>query len=55
LIDKSLEDEPGADDRFKRGLANALRMPPKPHKPKEAAQKGDLSQNQAKDGKSGGR
>ena len=29
------DDEPGADERFQRGIANALKMPPKPHKPKE--------------------
>ncbi|MDP3660790.1 hypothetical protein [Phenylobacterium sp.] len=35
MTDKPPEDEPGADERFKRGIANALRTPPKPHKPKE--------------------
>ena len=25
------KDEPGADERFERGLKNALAMPPKPH------------------------
>lgn len=27
------KDEPGAQERFDRGVANALKMPPKPHKP----------------------
>jgi hypothetical protein len=30
---KELKDEPGADERFARGLKNALATPPKPHKP----------------------
>lgn len=34
-----VEDEPGAEDRFQRGIANALRMPPKPHKPEKAKPK----------------
>jgi hypothetical protein len=29
---KAVEDEPGVDERFQRGIANALRTPPKPHK-----------------------
>ena len=33
---KEVQDEPGAEERFERGIANALRMPPKPHKPKPA-------------------
>jgi hypothetical protein len=32
---KAVEDEPGADERFERGVANALKMPPKPHKAPE--------------------
>lgn len=28
------KDEPGAQERFERGLKNALATPPKPHKPK---------------------
>ena len=32
MTDKPPEDEPGAEDRFQRGIANALKMPPKPHK-----------------------
>jgi len=31
MTDKPPKDEPGADERFKRGIANALKMPPKPH------------------------
>jgi len=27
------------EDRFKRGIANALKMPPKPHKPPEKPKK----------------
>lgn len=26
------EDDPGAEERFERGVRNALSMPPKPHK-----------------------
>lgn len=26
-----VQDEPGAEQRFAKGIANALRMPPKPH------------------------
>jgi len=33
MTDKPPEDEPGAQERFDRGVANALRMPPKPHVP----------------------
>lgn len=33
---KPIEDEPGAQERFEHGLGNALRMPPRPHKPKQA-------------------
>jgi hypothetical protein len=38
---KEIKDEPGAEDRFKRGIANALNTPPKPFtpKPKKAAAK----------------
>ncbi len=25
-----IEDEPGAEERFRQGVANALRMPPQP-------------------------
>jgi hypothetical protein len=31
---KEIQDEPGADERFERGLKNALAMAPKPHNPK---------------------
>jgi hypothetical protein len=34
---KDPKDEPGAEERFERGIAKALRMPPKPHKPKGGA------------------
>jgi hypothetical protein len=27
---KEVQDEPGADERFAHGVANALRMPPQP-------------------------
>lgn len=33
------EDEPGAQERFERGVANALKMPPKPH-PKPSPEPG---------------
>ncbi|WP_293455253.1 hypothetical protein [Phenylobacterium sp.] len=33
MTDKPPKDEPGAQERFERGVANALKMPPKPHKP----------------------
>lgn len=33
-------EEPGADERFKRGIANALKMPARPHGPKAKPQKG---------------
>jgi hypothetical protein len=29
-----IEDEPGAEGRFRRGIENALKTPPSPHKPK---------------------
>jgi hypothetical protein len=29
-----VEDEPGAEERFERGIKNALAMAPKPHKEK---------------------
>jgi hypothetical protein len=33
MTDKPLPpDEPGAQERFERGIANALKMAPKPHK-----------------------
>jgi hypothetical protein len=32
MTDKPPKDEPGAQERFDRGVANALKMPPKPHK-----------------------
>lgn len=35
MTEESPKDEPGADERFKRGIANALKMPPKPHKQPE--------------------
>jgi hypothetical protein len=34
---KPPKDEPGAQERFDRGIANPLKMPPKPH---GAAKKG---------------
>jgi len=37
MTDKPPTDEPGAQERFDRGISNALRMPPKPH---AAAKKG---------------
>jgi hypothetical protein len=33
MTDKPPEDEPGAEERFQRGIANALKTLPKPHKP----------------------
>jgi hypothetical protein len=39
MADKPPKDEPGAQERFERGIANALKMPPKPHKPKEGRDK----------------
>ena len=29
---QQIEDEPGAEERFKRGIERALKTPPKPHK-----------------------
>jgi hypothetical protein len=29
---KDIKDEPGAEERFKRGIERALNTPPKPHK-----------------------
>ena len=37
--DKPPKDEPGAQERFDRGIANALRMPPKPHEKSPSAVK----------------
>lgn len=28
---KKIEEDPGADERFDNAVANALKMPPKPH------------------------
>jgi len=39
MTDKPPTDEPGAEERFDRGVANALKMPPKPHKPVKAPKK----------------
>jgi hypothetical protein len=37
MTDKPLpKDEPGAQERFDRGIKNALATPHKPHKPKAA-------------------
>lgn len=33
MTDNPPKDEPGAQERFERGIANALRMPPKSHAP----------------------
>ena len=30
---REIEDEPGAEDRFKRGITKALNTPPKPFTP----------------------
>ena len=32
---KKVKDEPGAEERFERGIANALKTPPAPHKAPE--------------------
>jgi hypothetical protein len=32
------EDEPGAEERFERGIRNALATPPKPHKAKDGSE-----------------
>jgi hypothetical protein len=37
MTEKPPEDEPGAQERFDKGVANALRMPPKPHAAKSKA------------------
>jgi len=39
MTDKPPTDEPGAQERFDRGVANALRMPPKPHAPLKKGRK----------------
>jgi len=44
---KPPEDEPGADERFDRGIANALKMPPKLHKPPVAKVPGKRSAKKA--------
>lgn len=33
------DDEPGAEERFRRGIERALATPPKPHKPPQGAAK----------------
>lgn len=49
--DKKIEEEPGAQERFDQAVANALRMPPKPHlkkdgsKPKPAPTERDNEHN----------
>jgi len=35
MADKPPEEEPGADERFQRGIANALKMPPPKKKGRE--------------------
>lgn len=35
-----IEDEPGAEDRFMRGIEKALETPPKPYTPKPKPKKG---------------
>jgi len=35
-----IEDEPGAEDRFLRGVRKALTTPPKPHKDEPKRSKG---------------
>jgi hypothetical protein len=42
MTEKPPEDEPGAQERFDRGIANALKTPPKPHKPKDASPRREL-------------
>jgi hypothetical protein len=37
--DHKIQDEPGAEDRFMRGIGKALSTPPKPFTPKKAAKK----------------
>jgi len=40
MADKPLpKDEPGAEERFERGIKNALAMKPKPHAPSKPPRK----------------
>lgn len=39
-----VEDEPGAEDRFLRGIGKALSTPPKPFTPKKASGKAKKKQ-----------
>jgi hypothetical protein len=38
--ERQVKDEPGAEERFLRGVRKALNTPPKPHKPKAVKPKG---------------
>ncbi len=49
-----VQDEPGAEERFERGVANALKMPPRPHS-NGGGPKAAPAVDQAKAGKSGGK
>ena len=36
--EKNIEEEPGAEERFDKAVANALKMPPKPHVKKDGSE-----------------
>jgi len=44
-----IEDEPGAEERFMRGITKALNTPPKPHKDEPKRGKGGASGQRSKD------
>jgi len=44
------KDESGVQDRFNRGIKNALAMPPKPHKPSVVQKPHDGNHNRNRSG-----
>jgi len=47
MTDEPPEDEPGAEERFDRGIANALRMPPKLHGKKSLTESPEAGKKRA--------
>ncbi len=46
---EEIEDDPGAEKRFMRGITKALNTPPKPHKDEPKRGKGGVSGQRSKD------
>jgi hypothetical protein len=47
MEEKPPEDEPGAQERFDRGIANALKMPPQHHVKKTVTESPDSGKKRA--------